>query len=52
VGALAFAREVRRIEQLCAYADLTAATPAAAQLARAHPALCLELDAFRLQASA
>ena len=51
VGALAFAREVRRIEQLC-NADLTAATGAAARLGYAHPALCAELDSFKLQATA
>jgi two-component system, sensor histidine kinase and response regulator len=52
VGALAFAREVRRIEQLCGNTDSSAATGAAARLAHAHPALCMELDAFKLQASA
>ena len=52
VGAMAYAREIRRIEKLCAYADLNAAALAAGQLAQAHPALCAQLDALKLRASA
>ncbi len=52
VGAMAYAREIRRIEKLCAYADLNAAALAAAHLAQAHPALCAALDALKLRASA
>jgi two-component system, sensor histidine kinase and response regulator len=52
VGAMAYAREIRRIEKLCAYSDLKAAALAAGQLAQVHPALCAELDALKLRASA
>lgn len=52
VGALAFAREARHIEQLCAAQDLAQATERSANLLAAHPLLLENMAQVKLQASA
>ena len=52
VGALAFAKEARQLEQLCAAGDALCAQPLFALLRQAHPSLMEELLAVKLRASA
>jgi signal transduction histidine kinase/ligand-binding sensor domain-containing protein/CheY-like chemotaxis protein/HPt (histidine-containing phosphotransfer) domain-containing protein len=52
VGALIFAREVRRLEQACAYNDQDAARQIMTQLKAALPALYLELSNNQIPVSA
>jgi len=52
VGALAFAEDVRRLEQLCAGGDATAAWSAFERLHAAHPALISELTSLERKESA
>ncbi len=52
VGALAFARDVRRLEKMCDSADGPGARRLCARLAAAHPALVEELMRLQLRASA
>jgi HPt (histidine-containing phosphotransfer) domain-containing protein len=52
VGALVFAREVRRIEHLCTSGDLESARNAVPRLQQEHAALCRQLEAFKLRATA
>jgi CheY-like chemotaxis protein len=52
VGALAFSEDVRRLEQLCAAGDVTAAWSAFERLRSAHPALIAELMGVERRESA
>jgi HPt (histidine-containing phosphotransfer) domain-containing protein len=52
VGALVFAREVRRMEHLCTGGDLESARSALARLVQAHAGLCRQLEACKLRATA
>jgi len=52
VGALAFAEDVRRLEQLCAAGNATAAWSAFERLRSAHPALIAELTSCERRESA
>jgi signal transduction histidine kinase/ligand-binding sensor domain-containing protein/CheY-like chemotaxis protein/HPt (histidine-containing phosphotransfer) domain-containing protein len=52
VGALAFSEDVRRLEQLCAAGDASAAWSAFERLRSAHPALIAELTALDRRESA
>jgi signal transduction histidine kinase/CheY-like chemotaxis protein/HPt (histidine-containing phosphotransfer) domain-containing protein len=52
VGALAFSEDVRRLEQLCAAGDVTAAWGAFERLRSAHPALIAELMGVERRESA
>jgi signal transduction histidine kinase/ligand-binding sensor domain-containing protein/CheY-like chemotaxis protein/HPt (histidine-containing phosphotransfer) domain-containing protein len=52
VGALAFSEDVRRLEQLCAAGDVTAAWSAFERLRSAHPALIAELTGLERRESA
>ena len=52
VGALAFSKELRRLEQLCAGGDGAQAHPLHGQLQAAYPALAAELEGLKLRASA
>ena len=52
VGALAFARDVRRLEKICDDGDKARAHRLCERLATAHPALLAELTRLQLRASA
>jgi signal transduction histidine kinase/ligand-binding sensor domain-containing protein/CheY-like chemotaxis protein/HPt (histidine-containing phosphotransfer) domain-containing protein len=52
VGALAFARDVRRLEKICDEGDKARAQRLCERLAAAHPALLAELTRLQLRASA
>jgi CheY-like chemotaxis protein/HPt (histidine-containing phosphotransfer) domain-containing protein len=52
VGALAFARDVRRLEKICDEGDKPRARRLCGRLAAAHPALLQELIRLQLRASA
>jgi HPt (histidine-containing phosphotransfer) domain-containing protein len=52
VGALAFARDVRRLEKICDEGDKPRAQRLCHRLAAAHPALLAELMRLQLRASA
>ena len=52
VGAIAFSEDVRRLEQLCASGDATAAWSAFERLRSAHPALIRELTGLERRESA
>jgi CheY-like chemotaxis protein/HPt (histidine-containing phosphotransfer) domain-containing protein len=52
VGAMAFSEDVRRLEQLCAAGNASAAWSAFERLRAAHPALIAELTAFERKESA
>jgi CheY-like chemotaxis protein/HPt (histidine-containing phosphotransfer) domain-containing protein len=52
VGALAFARDVRRLEKICDEGDRPRAQRLCERLAAAHPALLAELTRLQLRASA
>jgi signal transduction histidine kinase/ligand-binding sensor domain-containing protein/CheY-like chemotaxis protein/HPt (histidine-containing phosphotransfer) domain-containing protein len=52
VGAMAFSEDVRRLEQLCAAGNASAAWSAFERLRSAHPALIAELTAFERKESA
>jgi CheY-like chemotaxis protein/HPt (histidine-containing phosphotransfer) domain-containing protein len=52
VGALAFARDVRRLEKICDGGDRPRAQRLCERLAAAHPALLAELTRLQLRASA
>jgi signal transduction histidine kinase/ligand-binding sensor domain-containing protein/CheY-like chemotaxis protein/HPt (histidine-containing phosphotransfer) domain-containing protein len=52
VGALAFARDVRRLEKICDDGDRPRAQRLCERLAAAHPALLAELTRLQLRASA
>jgi CheY-like chemotaxis protein/HPt (histidine-containing phosphotransfer) domain-containing protein len=52
VGALAFARDVRRLEKICDEGDKAGAQRLCERLAAAHPALLVELSRLQLRASA
>ncbi len=52
VGALAFSEEVRRLEQVCAGGDTTAAWTTFERLRAVHPALISEMTGLELRASA
>jgi signal transduction histidine kinase/ligand-binding sensor domain-containing protein/CheY-like chemotaxis protein/HPt (histidine-containing phosphotransfer) domain-containing protein len=52
VGALAFARDVRRLEKICDEGDKARAQRLCGRLAAAHPGLLAELTRLQLRASA
>jgi HPt (histidine-containing phosphotransfer) domain-containing protein len=52
VGAMAFSEDVRRLEQLCAAGNVSAAWSAFERLRSAHPALLSELTALERRESA
>jgi signal transduction histidine kinase/ligand-binding sensor domain-containing protein/CheY-like chemotaxis protein/HPt (histidine-containing phosphotransfer) domain-containing protein len=52
VGAVAFAKDARQLEQLCAAGDAARVQPLFAVLRQAHPSLLEELVALKLRATA
>jgi HPt (histidine-containing phosphotransfer) domain-containing protein len=52
VGALAFARDLRRLEKICDEGERARAQGLCDRLAAAHPALLTELTRLQLRASA